>query len=109
MIVHDKVSHQQALELIKSGNKIFYSDELMYSSEVSSVEELDGLIQRAFVRNDVIIVSDNKQTMEYITTARAGVFAARRHARIQLVKEYIRTHPKEVARLKEKLEESFVK
>jgi len=103
MVVHDEKTRKAALELIEQGKRVFYTDDYRYSSVVESPEDLDSLIQRAFNRGDIAIVAESIDTIPYHSWEKKRVLQLRRQQEMKNAREWVKTHPKEAARLMEQV------
>ena len=99
MVVHDEKTRRVALDMMQRCGRVYYTDEIRYSSVVPTLEALDSMIQQAFSRGDIAIVAETIDTIPYHGFEKKRIFQMKRQQELRNVRLYISDHPDKVAKI----------
>lgn len=104
MIVKDSTTKKEALKLLQSSGKVFYSDKYLFSTVVYYADMLDRKITAAFLRGEIAIVGKTQEEMEFYDFEQKAFSAQRRKQEMKDAHVWFKTHSREVAKVLKRVE-----
>jgi len=104
VIVKDSTTKKEAIKLLQSSGKIFYSDKYLFSAIVFTPDKLTSHIDGAFLRGEIAIVGKTQEEMEFYDFEQKAFSAQQRKQEIRNAHEWFKTHPREVAKVLKRVE-----
>ena len=104
MIVKDSTTKQEAVKLLQSSGRVFYSDKYSFSTVVVTSAKLESLIDGSFLRGEIAIVGKTQEEMEFYDFEQKVFNTQQRKQEMKDVHVWFKTHPKEVAKVLKKVE-----
>jgi len=102
MIVYDGKTCEEAKELLRQHGRLYYSDQFMYSTVITTSKRLTELIHLATQHDDVAVVAVSADLMESQSYERKIFVIRRRKQEIKAVREWVRLYPEKVAKILQK-------
>ena len=104
MIVKDSTTRQEAIKLLQSSDKVFYSDKYLFSAVVYTTDKLVRHIDDAFSRGEIAIVGKAQEEMEFYDFEQKMWSVQQRKQEIKDAHVWFKTHPREVAKVLKRVE-----
>ena len=104
MIVKDSTTKQEAIKLLQSSGKVFYSDKYLFSAIVYTPEKLESHIDGAFLRGEIAIIGKTQEEMEFFDFEQKAFSAQQRKQEMKDAHMWFKTHPREVAKVLKRIE-----
>ena len=104
MIVKDSATKQEALRLLQSNDKVFYSDKFYFAAEVFNADLLDRHITSALERGEIAVVGVTQESMELFDYELKAFKTEQRKLEAKEAHEWFRTHPREVKKVLKRIE-----
>ena len=104
MIVKDSATKKEAMKLLQSSGRVFYSDKYSFSTVVVTSAKLESLIDGSFLRGEIAIVGKTQEEMEFYDFEQK-VFNTQQHKQeMKDAHTWFKTHPREVAKVLKRVE-----
>jgi hypothetical protein len=104
VIVKDSTTKKEAIKLLQSSGKIFYSDKYLFSAIVFTPNKLTSYIDGAFLRGEIAIVGKTQEEMEFYDFEQKTWSAQQRKQEMKDAHVWFKTHPREVAKVLKRVE-----
>jgi hypothetical protein len=104
MIVKDSATKQEAMKLLQSSGRVFYSDKYSFSTVVYYADMLDRKITASFLRGEIAIVGKTQEEMEFYDFEQKAFNTQQRKQEMKDAHTWFKTHPREVAKVLKRIE-----
>ena len=104
MIVKDSATKKEAMKLLQSSGRVFYSDKYSFSTVVVTPAKLESLIDGSFLRGEIAIVGKTQEEMEFYDFEQKRYIVQLRKQEIKDARAWFKTHPREVAKVLKRIE-----